>query len=299
MSAFYFKQFRKQATVKSLQVVRWALGVMPRWLVQFFVGVLFTITNLFIKKLHQISIRNLQLVYGESKNKNEYKNMSKRCLKNISRSMTDLLYYVNRPEKLSKIVRIGNEDNLKDALQKGRGIIVVTAHLGNLPLMFISLVQKGYKVNVIIRPMRDNNFSAFMYQLCALRKVNMIQLSPKKKFIKESLTALRKNELLFILFDEVVPKEEGVVVEFFNRKVTRAAGPILFHQRTGSPILPIFIVKDERNNFEIYIEQALMIEKGFSDQKNKEINIAKLTNSIEQFVKEYPMQWGGWFNKRC
>ena len=162
----------------------------------------------------------------------------------------------------------------------------------------MSLVQKGYKVNVVIRTMRDENFGKFMYNLCDQWGIKMIQTSPGKQFLKESFGALRRNELLFFLLDEVVADENGVKVEFLNREVIRAKGPMLFFERTSSPILPMFIVKDDKKHFKIFIKKPFEIIKGGSPQDDMVKNIAGLTNIIEYYVSRYPFQWGGWFNKR-
>ena len=140
--------------------------------------------------------------------------------------------------------------------------------MGNFPLMFVALVQKGYKVNVVIRSMRDENFSKFMYRLCDRWGINMIQTSPAKQFVRESLAALKRNELLFILLDEVVAKENGVKVKFLNREVSRAKGPVLFFERTSSPVLPMFIVKDDKGHFQIFIQPPFEMAQGTSAPEN-------------------------------
>jgi KDO2-lipid IV(A) lauroyltransferase len=250
------------------------------------------------KELTRICKRNLQLVYGDSKDKKEYDLMTKRCIKSIGHAVIDFFYYVDRPDELSKITHVENEDHLKKALESGQGVIAVSAHFGNFPLMFVSLVQKGYKVNVVIRPMRDGNFSKFVYRLCDKWGINMIQTSPGKAFVKKSFAALKRNELLFFLLDEVVAKDNGVKVKFFNREVIRATGPILFFERTSSPILPMFIAQDERKHFKIFIKEPFKIEKGGKPLENMVKNVAGLTSIVEPFVSQYPFQWGGWFNKR-
>ena len=270
----------------------------PRWFIQMLMEAAFFAAYYGITNLKRICMKNLYLAYGEQKSQEEYRETTKRCFKNISHAMLDLLYFVERPKELSKIVEFAKEEHLQQALQLNRGIIAVTAHLGNFPLMFISLVQRGYKVNVLIRPMRNKDFSKFMFDLCAKWKINMIQTSPQKTFLKESLGALKRNELLFFLLDEVVPQGTGVPVNFFNTQVTRATGPLLFEERMGSHIVPIFIAQDDQKHFKISIEEPLVVEKQFDVQENNRRNIASLTNTIERFVRKYPFQWGGWLNKR-
>jgi KDO2-lipid IV(A) lauroyltransferase len=271
---------------------------MPRWLMGLVMEGVFPIAFLTIKELRQICIRNFQLVYGDPKDKRGYEPTIKRYIKSIGYAMMDLLYYIYRPDKLSKITYFEHEDHLKKALESGKGVIAVSAHMGNFPLMFVSLVQKGYKVNVVIRSMRDANFSKFMYRLCDRWGINMIQTSPAKQFVKRSLAALKRNELLFILLDEVVAKDNGVKVKFLNREVIRAKGPVLFFERTSAVVLPMFIVKDEQEHFKIFIQPPFAIDKKGSVQENMVNNITGLTNIIERFVNQYPFQWGGWFNKR-
>ena len=123
-----------------------AIRISPRRLIELFMEGLFPIIYLMTKELSRICQRNLQLVYGVSKDKKKYELITKQCIKTISYAVIDLLYYVDRPDKLLKITHIENEDHLKKALELGQGVIAVSAHFGNFPLMFVSLAQKGYKV---------------------------------------------------------------------------------------------------------------------------------------------------------
>lgn len=291
------EKFSNRLANSSLRNLKWAMGRLPRWFISAVLNGLFALAVVGLKKQKNICQKNLRSVYGTAKTDQEYTRLTVDCIKNIGHSMTDLLYYVERPDQLSRIVEVEQEDRLKRALGEGKGVIAITAHLGNFPLLFVSLVQRGYKINVIIRPMRNKTFSRFMYDLCEQWKINMIQTVPARNFLKESLGALKRNELLFILLDEVVDQNAGVMVDFLNNKVYRAAGPMLFHQRTGSPILPIFIAKED-NRFRIFIEPPLALEKNLSPQDNDSRNISSLTRVIEFFVKKYPVQWGGWLNKR-
>ncbi|MBP9855022.1 MAG: lysophospholipid acyltransferase family protein [Candidatus Omnitrophica bacterium] len=291
------EKFLNRLSNRSLHILKWTMLHLPFWIIALVFKPLFLIAVACLKKQRKICEMNLHSVYLQTKTPQEYKAMAKACIRDIGHSMMDMLFYVNRPNKLNKIAEFYGEEHLKAAMEKGKGVIGVTAHLGNFPLLFLSLVQKGYKVNVIIRPMRNKNFSEFMFDLCAQWKINMIQTFPTKVFLKETLGALKRNELLFILLDEEAKQEAGVMVDFLNNRVSRAIGPLLFHKRTDSSILPIFIIK-ENKNFKIFIEPTLEVETKYSAEENDQRNISALTRVIESFVKQYPKQWGGWLNKR-
>ena len=292
------KRILSSLSMISLRFFLGAVKIMPRKALSLLRQLLFSLAYPFMGRLRRICVQNFLSVFGDSRSAEEYDRMTKGCIRYISQGMVDLLHYVQRPEGLLSVTNIHNEQVLRDALSKGVGVMAVTAHLGNFPLMFVALVQKGYKVNVIIRPMRDAQFSEFMFDLCARRQVHMIPLMPRTRFMRECLAALKRNELLFILLDEFVPEEAGIPVEFFGKTVTRAVGPMLFHARTGAPVMPMFIIKNNQGGFEIFVEPLLDKEQGDSPDENSRRQISRLTKIIENYVRRYPLQWGGWLNKR-
>ncbi len=298
MSSNKLRKFHSDILLASLRSVQWAISRLPRPFIDVVVRGLFAIAYIFLTRLRQICIKNLKAVYKDTETENRYQFMTRKCIKNIGYSMVDMLYYVDRPKDLLAVTTVNNEHRLQDTLKLGHGAIMITAHLGNFPLMFEALVQKGYKVNVIIRPMRDPEFGKFMHAECKKWNINMIELSPPKEFLRNSVGALRRNELLFIMLDEVVEEGQGVKVNFFDHMVERAAGPSLFHERVGSPILPAFIVKKDDGKFEITIEDVLKIDENLPDELREAKCVSELTKIIEGYVRRYPLQWGGWLNKR-
>lgn len=291
------KQFKRTASNKALKALRFLFRWLPRWVIYPFAELLFFIALCCTKNLQKICRHNLRTVYQDKYSEKEYRKMAKQSLRNIGYSMLDMLFYVERPTKFKKVVRLNGLQNLDEALDKGNGVLGVTAHLGNFPLMFMGLVQQGYKINVIIRPMRNKGFSEFMFSLCDLWGINMIQTRPPKKFLRDTLNSLRRNELLFILFDEV-PPEDGVNVEFFGSRVKRAEGPALFQARTNASILPIFIHKDQQRKFCIDILSEFKPDACSGTKPGTEMCLNQLTAVIERQIRQHPLQWGGWFNKR-
>ncbi len=298
MSSQSIKHVQRQFMMTMLKFVQWAFGFFPRWMMRSLLCFLFFIAYFFLKDLRRVGLRNFQAVYAHEKTQRELERMTKVSIKNIGYTMMDMLYFVDRPKESTRIVTISGEAHLKNALQLGRGVIGITAHLGNFPLMFFALIERGYRVNVIIRPMRDEKFGAFMHKESAKWNIKMIELYPQKEFLKKSFQALKQNELLFILLDEVAPKNTGVRVPFLGREVERATGPMMFYDRFKSPIVPMFIVKNDQGHFEIMIKEPVEVFES-PDQHSAHVeNISRMTKVIEEVVSAYPLQWGGWLNKK-
>ncbi|MBZ0166049.1 MAG: lysophospholipid acyltransferase family protein [Candidatus Omnitrophica bacterium] len=292
------RQLTRQASKLALHYSQWVLCHLPRWTITLLMTLIFPIAYLFMGRLRNIAQINFQSVYGPDKDTPTSRQMTSQCLRQTGRTMIDLLYFVERPQLFSQQVIIHGEDHLIRALDQKKGVIVYTAHLNNFPLMFVALVQKGYPVNFLIRPMRDPEFSRFMFDLCAKWHINMIPTKPRRDFLRRSYAALENNELLFIMMDESPPDNKGTPVPFLGQTVKRAPGPLLFYKKFQSPVLPMFIVQDEQRRFHVYVEPEIKIVEGTDRQDFEERNTASMTAVIEKYVRKYPLQWGGWLNKR-
>jgi len=114
----------------------------------------------------------------------------------------------------------------------------------------------------------------------------------------QSIKTLRRNELLYILFDQNYGDDGQVFVNFFNQKAATATGPIILSQRTGAPVLPVFILRKGRQNYCIQIQKPVTFQFNGGGHMELVNNVAKLTKIIEDFIERYPNQWGGWLHNR-
>ncbi|MCB9720230.1 MAG: lysophospholipid acyltransferase family protein [Candidatus Omnitrophica bacterium] len=293
----YLRAFTRRISMGGLLCVEWLLGHLPRWCIAALISPLYYVVYPFMGRMRAITLTNLRAVYGPAKDELFYRKMTRDCLRRAAGLMIDMIYYVEHPAELTPRVVTHGEDRLREALDRGRGVIAVTAHLNNFPLMFVSLIQKGYKINVIIRPMRDPEFSKFMFGQCEKWGVHMIPTKPAREFLRETYGALQRKEMLFIVIDEIPPDNAGVPVNFFGKEVRRATGPLLFHRKFGSPVLPMFITQDEQNRFHVHIEEEIEILAGPAADTDAP-NMNAMNAVIEKYIRFYPEQWGGWFNKR-
>ena len=292
------RHITRRISMAGLIGVEWLLRHLPRWCIAAFITPIYYVAYPFMGRMRAITMTNLRAVYGAEKDESALRKMTNTCLRRAGGLMIDMIYYVEHPQELTPRVVTHEEQRLREALDKGKGVIAVTAHLNNFPLMFVSLIQKGYKINVIIRPMRDPEFSKFMFGQCEKWGVHMIPTKPRREFIRETYGALQRKEILFIVLDEIPADDAGVPVTFFGKTVKRATGPLLFYRKFGSPILPMFITQDEQNRFHIHIEEEIKLEENGDPSELEARNMNTMNAVIEKYVRFYPEQWGGWFNKR-
>lgn len=256
--------------------------------------------HVFMSKKRKLAKENLIKVYGKQKTETEIDEIVKKCFNTFSYGMIDLIYLLDRPSLIKEWVSIEGEEHLQKALAQGKGAIILSAHMGSFILMYLRIIQQGYKTNVIMRRTRDEDFEKHISALRKAQSMNTIYALPQRQCIQQSIKVLRNGELLFMLLDQHYGAEGRVEVDFFGQKAATATGPLVFSKRVGSPIVPMFIIKDESkvNGHKILILPEVELNQFDEDPKAIIENVQVLSNIIEDMVKKYPHEWGGWMHKR-
>lgn len=272
---------------------------LPYKVVQSLTYVLIEIGFCFTIRLKRITRESLQIAFGQTKNKKEIEAIVRKCFENFGQGMVELMYFMAHPAMIKEKVVLDGGQYLNKVLEKGKGAIVVSAHFGNFPLMLLRLAQEGYKTNAIIRPTRDPEIEKYFLAQRTQLGLNTIYSHPRKQCVDNTIRALRNNEVVFIPLDQNFGNGAGVFVEFFGQQAATATGPVVFAQRTGAPILPMFIIREKGDQHRVIMEPSLTLEERANDGDGEmiQVNVAKITNLIEQYIRKYPHEWG-WMHRR-
>ncbi|MBU2250673.1 MAG: hypothetical protein KKH25_00265, partial [Candidatus Omnitrophica bacterium] len=128
-------------------------GITPlSW--NYFLGkILGSFAYLVVVRHRKVALESLAVAFPELDTK-QRKKIARDFFIFMVQGSFELLNFLKNPDQLQDI-GIDGESNLKQALSKGKGVVMVTAHLGNFPLMSLKLAKAGYPVNFVTRPMRD------------------------------------------------------------------------------------------------------------------------------------------------
>ena len=240
----------------------------------------------------------MRKAFGAEKTDEEIGRIADGCLDGFGAGMIELIYLIDRPEKIPGIVSIEGKEYLDQVLKQGRGAVLLSAHFGSFILMFLRMALAGYKTNVIMRRMKDKQFESYISAFRNENGIRTIYALPRQECVEKSLKALRENQILFILLDQNYGEEGVVFVDFFGQRAATATGPVIFSARSGAPILPVFIVPDGKGRHRIVIEPPVVFRKEESSDSRLVQNVAQLTKIIERFIRRYPEAWGGWMHRR-
>jgi len=279
-----------------LNICSLIIKIMPARYVYGFANYISLLGYRIAKKQRKIALESLTVAFGQEKSRQEIEKIARECFSFMAKSAVELMFLMDRPKLLKKRVRIVGRDNLDNALSKGKGVILVSAHFGNFPLLLARLVLDGYKVAGIMRPMRDSRVEKIFLEKRRRFKINTIYSQPRATCVNNTIEALRNNELVFIPLDQNFGTA-GVFVDFFHKKAATATGPVVFAQRTQAAILPCFIIRQKDDTHKIILESSLGLLTGKTAEETIVINIQRLTDIIESYIRKYPAEWG-WVHRR-
>ena len=291
------KIFKRACARYGLFVSSWFITRLPYSLMKVIMYVFMAIGSCFIIRHHRLARESLHIAFDQEKDPQEIRRIAQDCFENIGRGMMELIYFMAHPQMIMEKVVIDGKEHLDQALSQRRGVIAVSAHFGNFPLMLLRFARAGYKTNAIIRPTRDQEIEKYFLDLRTKLGLNTIYSLPRKICVDTSLKVLRNNELLFITLDQNFGSAGGVFVDFFGQKAATATGPVVFARRTKAPILPMFIIRDHGDVYKVIIEPPLELEEKENDEEAVLVNTTKITNIIERYIRQYPHEWG-WMHRR-
>ncbi len=269
----------------------------------YFIGnLLGNLAYLVIGRHRKIAINSLSVAFPEMSLK-EKKKIVRFYFSFMAQSTFELLFFVKNPHHLENI-QIEGKENLEKALEKKKGVLLLTAHLGNFPLMLLELAKEGYPINIVARPMRDKDTDDYVNSLRIKAGVKTILSYPRKVCVSGILNALRNNEIVVIQVDQNFGTG-GVWVKFFGKLAATPVGPITLALRTKAAIVPAYMIREStpkgmasprgKHQLKIFSEKELIIKE--NKDETILLNAIEITRVIEGWIREFPSQWA-WVHRR-
>ncbi len=299
MSKNYRKRFRYILGWIFFKFFYFSIGVFPLRVVHKFSDFLGIMAYSLVKRFRKTSLESLDIAFGKGLSSQEKVNIAKNTMKDFMKLGLELLVFCRRPHLLKRYIHLEGKKYLDQALKEGKGVVGLTAHFGNFPLMCLKLASLGYKVNVMARPARDERMDREITSLREKAGVKTIYSYPRQRAVKESLEVLRGNEILVIQMDQHFGTG-GVGVDFFGRKAFTAKGPVVFALRSGARVVPMFIIRDSRDSRfqKVIIEPPQELMRRMQNLEKTIINyVQEFTNLVEYYIRKYPDHWG-WMHRR-
>ncbi|GAQ94285.1 KDO2-lipid IV(A) lauroyltransferase [Thermodesulfovibrio aggregans] len=296
------KSFMKHTIFKyGLKLFFWLGKILKRHHLQNFSKLLGSFLYFIPWSRKKIAFENLKIAFQVQYNKKELKKILKNFIQEVILTALEIAFIVKKKEKLASWAKADGLEILDEALKQKKGVIALSGHIGNIPVMLAWLAEKGYPVAVLFK---EGKYlpRGFLYNLINSYKIFPIPFRSDREVPKEIIKALNKNMIVFILADQARP---GVYAKFFGKKVQCQKGAFVIALRKGCPIVPVFIVREnEGHRIKIYKKEkflqlpALSRNDSFSLSDKSIVDMIEEYNSLlEKLISQHPEQYY-WFHRR-
>jgi len=269
-------------------------SIIPYSFIRFSGRLIAYLAYLFMGKRKRIAKANLDLVFQKRLTEKEKDYILKENLSKICIGFLWLIKCLYSTDICKKDIEIIGEENLEEAFAKKRGVVAVSAHIGNFPLMTTLLAKRGYPVAVIAKDPHNPILARLIQILKKKSGINFIDATDKHAPYL-ALRWLRQGGVLYLQLDQNAPKHKAMI-DFFGYPVPTYKSPVVLSKKTGAPILPMFITS-KSDHQTIHIEEPFRLE--ITGKKEKDIynNLTSLMKILESYILKYPTQWWWWHRR--
>jgi KDO2-lipid IV(A) lauroyltransferase len=271
------------------------LGALPRSWARCAGAGLGALAFMLTGRLRRTGERNLQIAYPESDARWRGR-VIRQLYRNLGFHLAEFcLMSRYTPESTRELVRYEGLEHFQAAKERGRGVLVVTGHLGLWELSSFYHSLMGFPMSMVIRRL-DNPLVDRMVN--SIRCLHGNTVLHKDDFARGLLGAMRRGETVGILMDTNMTPPQGVFVNFFGTPACTASGLARVAMRTEAAILPGFLTwREEEQKYVLEFGECLEFVRTDDDEQDIITNTQICTTAIERWIRRFPEQWL-WVHRR-
>lgn len=194
------------------------------------------------------------------------------------------------------VVEFRHLDRVESARAAGRGVVVLTGHMGAFEIGSRAGELMELPFVVVMKKLRNPYVDRALARLRGAGGATLLGVTRggrERVAGRRVLELLRENAVVGILNDQDVG-ETGVLVDFFGQPTWTGVGPVRYAARAGAPLLTGFIHR-ERDRHVVVFEAPIPLAA--DDEASVVGALAEYHRRLEAAVRANPEQYF-WFHKR-
>jgi len=254
-----------------------------------------TLAFAILGRLRSVGLTNLELAFPERSGAGR-EQILRRLYRNLGWLLAEFCQMPRyTPENTRSFIRYEGLEHYLAARDRGKGVLILTGHLGAWELSSYYHSLMGHPMSMVIRRLDNARVDKLVNDIRCLHGNRVLH---KDDFARGLIAAMRGGETVGILMDTNMTPPQGSFVPFFGRLACTASGMARVALRTGATVLPGFMLWEEsEQKYVLHFGEAINLVSTGNDEQDALDNTARFTAVIESWICRYPDQWL-WVHRR-
>ncbi len=228
---------------------------------------------------------NLRQAYGGTLKPNQLQDLSLGAFQILGRNVAEVASLSRRPFERLEVV---NPEILREAYGRGKGVVLVSAHMGCFARMVAVPRLLGMKGAAIMK--RQRNSMLLDWARGFLKRRFDLDVILKTEAVDQVQEHLKSGSLVGFFADQH-PRTGGYTTEFFGRPVEVAPGPAIYAKRYHAPMVVLTCVSGPDGTNAVRCDGPIEPAGSLAEMTRRWMAI------IEERIREHPEQWM-WMHRR-
>ena len=241
--------------------------------------------------VYWVAYANMRQVVGPEVDEKTLHRLIRQCFHNNARNDYDLWrQMIQGAEAIRAAVHVPPDAraHVEQALQRGKGVIIVGTHTGNFDLGILALAAHGLEIQVLGLAAPPAGGFDLMDQMRARAGVHLTSINVQS--LRQAIKRLRAGGVVLTGVDRPVG-DAGQWVEFFGRPAPLPTGHVRLALKTDAAIVVAGTYRETHGHTTVRLSPPLeMIRTGDQDE-DLQINLRRVTAWLEKFIRARPEQW--------
>lgn len=191
-------------------------------------------------------------------------------------------------QRLSSLLTPMGLEHLDTAMAAGRGVIVVSIHMGSWELAAASWAASFGEIGVMVEQIEPRRLFEHVFRLRSRMGIRVIPLS--RTGARDIMRMLKDHRMVVLAMDRDILNTGGRF-PFFGRTARFPTGAVEIALKTGAPILPAFCMRDQNDAYIAIGEPPLFLTPSEDHAADVRSAMEAILATFERYIKRYPDQW--------
>jgi KDO2-lipid IV(A) lauroyltransferase len=200
---------------------------------------------------------------------------------------TALLPLYDRERIIDMFDEVEGWSIVEERLARGKGLILVSGHLGNWEVGGAYLAARGVPMQAVARYMENPLFDGY---LTRTRERIGMRIVHDDEAVRRVPRSLRDGNAVAFLVDQGAVGLASIWVPFFKRLAKTPRGPAVFALRLGAPVVFGAAIRQPSGRFRLTFEPIDSTSTGNLEADVERI-VTDYTSALERWVRRAPEQY--------